>query len=248
MKIWALADLHLPFGAPEKNMEVFGPNWENYTERLQSHWLSLVEQEDIVLVPGDISWALKTQDAEKDLLWIDHLPGKKILLKGNHDHWWTSKAKVENILPPSCAIIQNSSVVVDDIAICGSRLWDTKEYHFTNYITFRKAACVKEKVVDEAHDEEIFVKELNRLELSLQSVPDHIKTRIAMTHYPPIGADLASSRASKLLEQYGVSICVFGHLHNVHKAALPFGEKNGVRYVFAAADYRDFSPVLLLSI
>ncbi|MEL7431582.1 MAG: metallophosphoesterase [Chlamydiota bacterium] len=245
MKFWALADLHLNFGVPEKSMEVFGSGWKDYTKKISLHWKQLVLPEDVVLIPGDISWALKTSQAKKDLEWIDALPGKKILLKGNHDHWWTSKSKVEKDLPPSLTLIQNNSFVIEDVAIAGARLWDTEEYSFDPYITFLKNTREKPKTVDKEHDKLLFTKELGRLEMSLLSIPPGVSTKIAMTHYPPIGPNLEPSKASKLLEQFHVNYCAFGHLHNVQKNKLPFGKKNGVTYLFTAADYCDFCPQLV---
>lgn len=247
MKFWALADLHLNIGVPEKDMQVFGPSWTDYTKKISLHWKSLVKEEDVVLIPGDISWAMKTKDAQKDLDWIDLLPGKKVLLKGNHDHWWTSKSKVEKMLSDSMFLVQNNCVVLHDVAIAGARLWDTDEYGFDDYIIYRKNPKAKNKAIDLDHEKALFEKELIRLETSLQAIPPQIKTRIAMTHYPPVGPDLNESKASKLLEKYGVQYCVFGHLHNVKKNTLQFGVKNGIEYLFTAADYRDFSPVLILS-
>jgi len=245
MKIWSLADLHLNIGVPEKDMGVFGPTWENYTKKIKKNWIDLVSTDDIVLVAGDISWAMKTKEVVKDLAWINELPGTKILLKGNHDHWWTSRNKVIGILPPTIKIVHYDSLQIGDVAIGGGRLWDTEEYTFEKYIVFKENPRAKHKEIDKAAEEKQFEKELGRLRLSLESMDPKAPIRIAMTHYPPIGADLRPSKASQILEEFNIQYCTFGHLHNVRPGTLPFGEKNGVEYRFAAADYIDFKPILI---
>jgi len=247
MSIWALSDLHLAFGAPEKTMEDFGPAWRNYAERIADHWTALVSKDDLVLVPGDISWAKHLDQALIDLKWIDALPGTKVILRGNHDYWWASSAKLAKVMPPSIRFIHNSIFLWKEIAIGGSRLWDTNEYSFERYIEFQenpraRAKSPEELSKEKEEEEKIFARELERLKLSLSQIPKDSKVRIAMTHYPPVGADLAPSRASRLLEEFEMQYCVFGHLHNVRKGALPFGEARGVKYIFASCDYLDFVP------
>lgn len=247
MSIYALADLHLPFGAPEKTMEFFGPSWHRYTERIEEAWKNTIKDTDLILLPGDISWAMTPEQAEKDLLWIDALPGTKLMLKGNHDYWWASLSKVKKVLPPSIHLIQNNVFNWNGFSIGGSRLWDTPEYTFGAYIQYKENPKQKAMESHEAPEEaeKLFVRELQRLEMSLAGLDPHAKKRIAMTHYPPIGADLKPSRASALLEKYKVDCCVFGHLHNVKEQSLPFGEKNGVRYLLTSADYLAFQPFRL---
>ena len=247
MKIWALGDLHLGFGVANKSMDIFGPAWEKHAEKLEANWRKLIDPTDLVLIPGDISWAMHLHEAAVDLQWIDRLPGTKLMIKGNHDYWWGSLKKLAEILPPSIHLIQNNSFRWKEVAVGGSRLWDTPEYSFTPYIEFRENPHKKdtEEKTQEDLSEKIFERELQRLELSLATLPADATLRIAMTHYPPIGADLAPSRASAILEKYKIDICVFGHLHNVRSKSLPFGEKNGVRYILTSGDYVGFQPVLL---
>lgn len=246
MTIWALSDPHLSFGAPDKTMEAFGPIWKDYQDKIKQNWIRVVKPEDLVLLPGDISWAMKLEDALIDLRWIDSLPGTKLLLKGNHDYWWPSSQKLRDALPPSIYFIYNNAFEWKDVAIGGSRLWDTEEYSFGPYIEYAFNPMAKEvedfeKKVEE--DRKIFERELERLKLSLSQMNPKAKHRIAMTHYPPIGADLRPSKASKILEDAGIQICVFGHLHNVRKGALPFGEARGVKYLFTSCDYINFKPL-----
>ncbi len=250
MSVWTLSDPHLAFGVPEKTMEAFGPAWHNYAEKIASHWKQLVSPHDLVLIPGDISWAMHLEQALVDLNWIDALPGTKVILRGNHDYWWSSSSKLAKVMPPSIHFIHNNVFIWNDIAIGGSRLWDTPEYNFSAYIEFQENARAKVKTPEELakekeEEERIFARELERLKLSLAQIPPNAKVKIAMTHYPPVGADLAPSRASEILEAFDIAICAFGHLHNVRKGSLPFGKARGVDYVFSSCDYLDFTPLKL---
>ena len=245
MKIWALADLHLPFGSSGKNMEVFGPAWENYTARIEENWKKHVGDEDLMLIAGDISWAMKLEGAMKDLEWIDALPGKKVILKGNHDYWWPSNKKLAEILPPSIQFVNNTAVTIGDVTVGGVRLWDSPEYTFKDYITFVENPLAKEKPLDPEKSKRIFERDLQRLRISLEQMDPKANYRIAMTHYPPISADLQDSQTSKILEAFNINVCVFGHLHNVKKERSLFGEKNQILYLFTAADYLGFDPMLV---
>ena len=248
MAVWALADLHLSFGVPDKEMDVFGIQWKNHPERIREHWLKNIKDDDLVLLAGDISWAMHPKDAKADLDWIHALPGTKVMIRGNHDYWWASLKKIEEVLPPSIHLIQNNVFKWNGLVVGGARMWDTPEYSFGSFINYkdnpRENALTK--VEDPKEAEKIFLRELGRLELSLKQMPNDSSTRLVMTHYPPIGADLMDSRISAMLEKYNVSFCVFGHLHNVKPNALPYGTKNGVKYVMCACDYLDFNPVKLM--
>ncbi len=248
MAVWAIADLHLSFGVPNKTMDIFGSQWVNHTERVKANWKALIAPEDLVLFPGDISWALTPDQAKIDLDWIAELPGTKLLLRGNHDYWWASLKQIEKVLPPSMHLIQNNAFFWNEFAIGGTRLWDTDEFCFDSYIEYREnpKAKISDKHPSSEEREKIFQRELLRLETSLKMLqakarPEQI--RIAMTHYPPIGAELHDSRAAAILEKYKISVCVFGHLHNVIPGSIPFGTKNGVKYVIVACDAVDCVPV-----
>ncbi len=254
MKIWAIGDLHLSFGVANKSMDIFGPSWENHAEKIKKHWLESISTEDLVLIPGDISWAMKLEDAIADLEWVHQLPGTKVMIKGNHDYWWSSLKKMAAILPPSIHLIQNNAFLWKGVAIGGARLWDTPEYNFSSYIDFRENPKAKskdkEELIQEDLSEKIFERELQRLEMSLSALDRSADLRIAMTHYPPIGADLAPSKASKILEANQIDICVFGHLHNIKEGHKLFGEKEGeskpIRYILTSGDYIHFNPARLI--
>lgn len=247
MSIWAIADLHLSFGVPDKEMDVFGPQWEGYTEKIFQAWSQKIAPTDLVLIAGDISWAMTPEEARLDFEWIDSLPGTKYFIRGNHDYWWGSLAKIKPILPPSCHLIQNNSLMWNDIAVGGARLWDCPALNFNDIIAFQSNSRVKEKVENKEEMERIYQRELGRLEASLKTLSPNAKTRIAMTHYPPIGVNFEETAASQLLEKYRVDICVFGHLHNVKPNLSLFGSHRGIRYYLTSCDSLEgFSPILIL--
>jgi predicted phosphohydrolase len=223
-------------------MDVFGPAWIEHTRVIQASWDSLVSANDIVLIPGDISWAMRLDEAAPDLQWIHERPGIKVLIRGNHDYWWGSISKLRRTLPPSIHAIQHDVICFDEVAIGGSRLWDTPEVNCSELITMTGEK--KASVQDHKGDDEIFQRELARLESSLQLLPKDAAVKIAMTHFPPIGPDLAPTRASALFEKYGVHIVVFGHLHSFKEGLQStFGTARGVRYILCSGDFLHFTPI-----
>ncbi|HOA36172.1 MAG TPA: metallophosphoesterase [Bacillota bacterium] len=230
MAIWAIADLHLSHDRA-KPMDIFGPCWENHAEKIAANWRRLVGGDDLVIVAGDISWAMQLSEAAADLNWIASLPGRKLLLRGNHDYWWSSISKVRAALPPGMAALQNDHYVFEDWAICGSRGW----------------ICPGEEGFDSEHDEKIYRREIGRLELSLESARLAGRERIvAALHYPPFNRQGSPSGFTGLLERYGVSYCVYGHIHDEGRDRLFQGERGGVNYIFVAADGVDFTPVRVI--
>jgi predicted phosphohydrolase len=253
MTVWALSDPHLSFGVADKSMDVFGPSWDNHADQIAREWKRVIGPDDLVLIPGDISWAVKLEDAIPDLEWIHALPGTKVLLRGNHDYWWSSNAKMAKVMPPSIHFIQNNVFNWHDLTIGGARLWDSEEYGFNAFIEFKERADRPAKIktpqeleAQKEEDRKIFARELERLKLSLQQLNPKARLRIALTHYPPISADLQPSITSKILEDYKIDICVFGHLHSVRKGTEFFGTARGVKYVFASCDFLDFKPIRVL--
>ena len=223
MQIYAIADLHLSLTA-EKPMDVFGEAWRGHTEKLERNWRETVSSEDLVLIPGDISWAMQLQAALPDLSFIGDLPGKKVLLKGNHDYWWSAIGRVRATLPAGMRALQNDSIVEAGIGICGSRGW----------------LCPGSSNFSQ-DDEKIYLRELDRLTLSLQSLPQ-VETKIAMLHFPPFSDKDRASGFTERLEAAGVKIAVYGHLHGEANRYAFEGEKNGVYYHCVAADKLDFTP------
>lgn len=250
MSVWALADFHLSFGMPNKSMEVFGSPWHDWTKKIKNSCEALIQKEDLLLIAGDISWANKLEEALPDLEWIAALPGTKLLLKGNHDYWWPSKAKLKTILPASIYFIHNDTFHWNDVSIGGARLWDTPEFNFNSLVEVKEnpLATKEMKSYEDLLKEnaKIFERELQRLQMSLDQLSPKATHRIAMTHYPPIGLDLAPSTASKILDAYHIDCCVFGHLHNLNTKKNLFGKSNKTSYHLTSCDYLDFTPIKIL--
>ncbi len=230
MAVYALGDLHLSFARP-KPMYIFGPGWDNHPQKVRQNWNRTVSDGDLTIIPGDISWAMKLEEAAADLNWLAGLNGQKLLIRGNHDYWWTSIGKVRAALPEGLHALQNDHFPWGSLAICGTRGW----------------LCPGEEGFNSQHDEKIYRRELLRLQMSLESARKAGFTEIvAALHYPPYNRRGQSSGFTDLLEQYGVKICVFGHIHDAGREYIFQGRRNGVTYRFAAADGVDFTPVLIL--
>lgn len=231
MKVYAISDLHLS-NSCDKPMDIFGGNWENYTSKIIDNWSKSVKQDDIVLVAGDISWAMKLEEAVSDLNWIDALPGTKILIKGNHEYWWKSISSVRQILPQSIKAIQNDAIKIGKFIFCGTRGWNVPDENNKDFS-------------DE--DMKIFKREVERLKLTLMSAKvlkqegDKI---IAMMHFPPFTSKKEPTEFTKLFEEYGVDSVVFGHIHG--KTNCPMIHNiNGINYYFTACDHTNMTPVLI---
>lgn len=211
-------------------MSKFG--WNNHVEQIEKNWKRLVSEEDLVLIPGDISWAKTAKEALPDLQFLHSLPGKKLLLKGNHDYWWPSNQKLSLLLPPSLHFICNTTFTFKNVAIGGTRFWDSPEYTL-NYET--------------KPDTKIYERELERLKNALSQLDPAATTRIIMTHYPPISMNMADSAASHLFESHHIDFALFGHLHNMPPSPPLYGKKNGTRYCLTACDHLNFTPRFILS-
>lgn len=245
LKIWAIADLHLSFGVSGKNMDIFGSSWINHAERVKERWQK-IQPEDLVLIAGDISWAKRLEEAAVDLQWIGALPGIKVIIQGNHDYWWQSLQKMRSALPPSLHALHGNAFTHRGVTIAGCRMWDSQEYHFSDYIDYQPGPPKKRPAPEQ--DQKIFERDFLRLKRGLDSMDPKASLRIAMTHYPPIGADLQPSRISKLLEQHKVDLCVFGHLHSVRRKSLPFGRSGSTRYILSSCDYLECDPTLIAEV
>jgi predicted phosphohydrolase len=225
--IFALADLHLSLGG-EKPMDIFGEAWRDHARRMAEAWDSVVKPEDTVLLPGDISWAKKLEEATRDLEWIGVRPGRKLLLRGNHDSWWSSLAKVRRALPEGCEALQNNSFLVNEWVVVGARGWLSPEDPLAT-----------------PNDARVFIRELDRLRLSLAHADREYGPklpRLAMLHYPPWIEGRQPTAVVPLLERGGIRICVYGHLHGEDHRLAVRGERNGIRYQFVAADAVGFAP------
>lgn len=230
MKIYAMSDFHLD-STGEKSMDVFGPAWENYQEEIFKNIESTVGAQDIILVPGDISWALKPEGAILDLAKLDKLPGKKLLGKGNHDYWWGTKAKLSKMELETIEFIQTNSCVVGNVGVFGTRGWMSRD---------------SEEFTEK--DEKIYERELNRLEISLESLKDEtLEKRIVMLHYPPFNfSDRRPNEFVDIMRRYGVDICIYGHLHaEGHKFAVE-GNIDGIEFHLVSCDYLKLKPKQIL--
>jgi len=234
MALFALSDLHLSLSNPDKSMDVFGPSWNNYIERIRDNWTLTVAEDDTVLIAGDISWATYIDKADEDFAFIDSLPGRKLLSRGNHDFWWTTINKMNLHFQEqnfkSMEFVRTNLVRAEGVVISGTRGWDLKPR-------------------DE--DTKIYERELMRVQLSINEIlsadPDHNAVRILMLHYPPLTSENQTTDFTTLIEDAKIDICVYGHLHgNAHRFIYKDELHGGTKYVCAAADYLKFCPVKLV--
>lgn len=223
MSIFAIGDLHLP-GGDKKPMDVFGAHWERHFERICADWQSRVKPEDIVLIPGDISWAMQLGDALNDLREIAKLPGTILLLRGNHDYWWSSLSKMQQRYGAHFEFLQNDCIMVEDIAVCGTRGWLLPSAE-----SFSDA------------DRKIYNREGIRLELSLQQAHKiQAQQIITAFHYPPLFARTEHTCFTNLMLRYGVQHCVYGHIHGENHIPVFEGLREGIKYKLVSCDTQGF--------
>jgi len=228
MALWAISDLHLAINS-DKPMDIFGDKWANHDEKIKENWLSKVAPCDTVLIAGDISWSMSMDDGIEDLEWIHKLPGTKILIKGNHDYWWSSITKL-NSLYEDMDFIQNNFFSYKDVAICGTRGWNCPGS--TRFST---------------HDEKIYDRELIRLRLSLDAAVKKGFTKIiVMLHYPPTNDKFEETELIKIVKEYNVARVIYGHLHGPSLNRLYEGNIEGVEYIVTSCDYLNFDPLKIL--
>jgi predicted phosphohydrolase len=222
MGLFIIGDLHLSFST-DKPMDVFGPLWLNHHQRLKDNWLKVIKETDTVIIAGDISWAINLEEAEVDLKWIDALPGKKILLRGNHDYWWSTLKKMRGKYE-SIDFLQNNAHIVDASVIVGTRGWSvplTKD--------------------PENPDVKIYQRELQRFSLSIAAAPEGLE-KIAILHFPPFDEKGNKSGFNDLIEQAGIKKVYFGHIHT-HYHLVKQGVFDGVDYTLISGDYLEFCPL-----
>lgn len=221
MKIFAVSDLHLSFSS-DKPMDVFGTMWENHFGQIREDWDAKVGDDDIVLLSGDLSWAMTLENALIDIAEVEKLKGKKIIVRGNHDYWWQSYTKLARILAEKNIFpLQNNSIKFGKFVFCGTRGWTLPESNRAE------------------EDEKIYNRELIRYELALNDAKTKLSdgdTLIAMLHYPPFELDNGDSGFTELSEKYGVSKVVYGHLHGRYGRTEIKCEKNGVSYYMTSCD------------
>ncbi|MDD5793403.1 MAG: metallophosphoesterase [Clostridiales bacterium] len=228
MSLYAISDLHLSFNV-DKPMDIFGDKWALHERKIESNWSNLITDEDTVLIAGDISWGMKESESKDDLNWINNLPGRKIISKGNHDYWWGSISKL-NSSYDKIKFIQNNFYTYKDYAICGTRGW----------------ICPGSDKFTEK-DKKIYDRELIRLELSLsEAVKNGYEKFIVMIHYPPVNEKFQKSGFLEIFEKYKVKKVIYGHLHGMTEDKLASELNGNIEYIMTSCDYLDFCPKKIL--
>ena len=228
MSLYVLGDLHLSLGT-DKPMDIFR-GWDNYVEKIQDNWNSLVADSDTVVINGDISWAMSLEDTEKDFAFINNeLNGNKIFIKGNHDYWWSTKSKMDNFLESKgfhrIRILNNNAYLADGISVCGTRGWINDD--------------------SEAFDAKLLNREAGRLEMSINEGVKLGGIPVVFVHYPPIFGDEKNYYILDVMKKHGITDCYYGHVHGraVKKAFV--GNYDGIEFHIASCDCVGFSPVLV---
>ena len=227
MALYTLGDTHLSLQS-DKPMDVFGGRWEGYVDKLRAG-LSVLRPEDTLVLCGDISWGMSLEEAKADFAFLQALPGQKILLKGNHDYWWTTAAKMNRFFEENgfdtLHILHNNALSYGGISLCGTRGWFFEEDQ-------------------QGHNEKVFLREVARLETSLKAAGEGEK--YCFLHYPPLYQGYRCPELIRLMETYGVTRCFYGHLHGgSHRLALE-GTIGGIEYHLVSADFLDFAPRKIL--
>lgn len=224
MALFAIADLHLG-----RDMAMFGPGWENHRAKLAANWPRVVKSGDTVLILGDISWGMRLEDALPDLQFIKSLPGSKRLLKGNHDYWWQTERKMAAaILAPDFALLKPE--IIEGVGICGTRGWLLPQHPLYN----------------EKTDAKVYRREVLRLEMALDGLArfGQPQATMVMMHFPPAYRG-ETNDFIKVMQSYGVNRCYYGHLHGADQEKALVGEEWGINFQLVAADYINFTPVLI---
>ncbi len=219
MKVFAISDLHLS-SAVDKPMDVFGSQWDNYFEKITADWKERVSQDDVVLIGGDISWGISIEEAAPDFAMLSALPGRKVVLRGNHDYYWNSLGKMRSAFP-DFLFLQNNCIRIGNILVVGSRGWTIPT------------------VDSSAEDIKIYNRELLRLKMSLDAMKEQRCDDdfvIALLHYPPFDVLFNDSEVTSLLEEYKVEKVLYGHLHGKNARVNPVVNKNGIDYLLTSCD------------
>lgn len=230
MSLFVIADTHLSLKDP-KPMDIFGSRWSSHHEKLASIWKNTVGENDTVVIAGDISWAMTLEKARDDLLFLEALPGKKILFKGNHDYWWSTTSKIQAFFEEnsikSISLLQNGHAVCEDFIICGTRGW------------YSDPESSKEESAD---FKKVSAREALRLRMSLDSVKDADgKEILVFTHFPIVYGDFVSREMLDILHEYGIKRSFFGHIHG--RYLLPKSVVfEGIEFSLISADFLDFRP------
>ena len=230
MSIYAIGDTHLSFSS-NKPMNVF-QGWEDYVDRLERNWRALIRDDDTVVIAGDVSWALKLDEVTEDLRFLDSLPGKKLIMKGNHDFWWQTKKKLDGFIEENgfktLSILFNNAYKADDYVICGSRGWFFDD--------------------SEGSVKKVLNREAGRLRISIESaleLTDDVGKIIVFLHYPPVTLEQQCDEIMDVLKGYGIRRCFYGHLHGPSLKNAVNGVVDGIDFRLVSADFLRFCPKLV---
>ncbi|MBS7224252.1 MAG: metallophosphoesterase [Clostridiaceae bacterium] len=231
MALYTLADLHLAC-AVDKPMDIFGGRWQDYMDKIQKRWTAVVSEQDTVVIGGDVSWGIDFKEAKADFAYLNRLPGHKIILKGNHDLWWNTMTKMNRFIAENgfqgIDFLHNNCYLYEDIGLCGTRGWFYEE-------DFK-----------EQHDEKVFRRELMRLETSLKAADAAgAREKYCFLHYPPLYTNFRCGEIIELMQRYGVTRCIYGHLHSSSLRWAVEGMHEGIEFTLVSGDHVDFTPVLL---
>ncbi len=237
MSLYVMADLHLSSDR-SKSMDIFGPRWHGYMEKIEKNWRAVVTDEDTVIIPGDISWSLKLEDSLADFRFLDSLPGKKLIGKGNHDFWWSTQSKLRAFWEEhgitSVDILYNNAHLFDDCIVAGTRGWFVEEG--------------QQKTVGDVEYAKIVNREVIRLRMSLEEAKKLRETAnaelpiLVFLHFPPVWNGFVCREIVDVLKEFGVKTCYFGHIHGAYYVPRTT-EFEGIELVLCAADFLNFSPM-----
>lgn len=225
MALFVIGDTHLSLSV-NKPMDVFG-GWQNYMQRLEENWKTVVQPEDTVVIPGDVSWGMSMEEAKADFAFLHQLPGQKILIKGNHDYWWTTRSKMDKFFEENqfttLTVLHNSSISAEGVSLCGSRGWMFEQ--------------------GQEHDKKLITRECGRIRASLQDAKRFgEQEKILFLHYPPIFMQDSIPEFLELMQEYGVKRCYYGHIHSQGCRYAFQGDWNGVHLEMISADFLRFTP------
>ena len=228
MSVYTISDLHLSLSEPNKSMDVF-KGWKNYTQKIYDNWIKIISPDDTVIIVGDVSWAMKLEDTKKDFQFLNSLPGKKILIKGNHDFWWSSITKINNFLKEnnfdSITPLLNDCIPCENLCICGSRGW-----------------IINPQKDD---DKKILLREIGRLKTSIKKADDYIDLeKVVFIHYPPIFSNIINHQILDVMIESNIKRCYYGHIHSSgFRKNIMEGFYNNIYFKLVSCDHIDFTPI-----
>ncbi len=238
MSLYVISDLHLSTNeTTNKSMEKFGTKWKDYHKKLEKNFKAIINDDDTVIIPGDISWAMTLDEAKDDFIFLNSLPGTKIIGKGNHDFWWSTASKINKFFEENgittIKLLHNNAYLLENCIICGSRGWFYDEK--------------QQKTVGDVDYEKIVAREAQRLEISLNEAmklreSDPKLPVLVFLHFPPVYLECTCDKILNVLKRYGIKECYYGHIHNNYSIPRQF-EYEGIRFTMVAADYLNFAPM-----